>query len=273
MPYHFEKGPVLSVLENFLNGDQARAGSVLDGLRAGTALYSLGFLDSGAVQNPGDPVPLKDHVYQDWFGWAKDAAGAWQPRAPGANTPTTGYWTAYSGDVEHIVRCAVTRALEVSLGVPHVEPRHSSHPGSVPPCVPTRHWPIDILWKCAQAWFEGWVTWRATAGGGHVQLVLATPASGTPLLSDLRKGLPGYANPVGDGPNGNGSGSPTRTQGMWVVSHPNNVSTKHYVVTDSPSEDWSGWAIMPVITGTGDVVTWQLAEADGGVLPDGRNYT
>jgi hypothetical protein len=59
---------------------------------------------------------------------------------------------------------------------------------------------------------------------------------------------------------------------MWVISHPKNVATKHHIVTDSPSGDWSGLSIMPVIKGTGAVITWQLAEADGGVRPNGRPY-
>jgi hypothetical protein len=267
MPYHYEKGPVLSLLESYMNDDQARAGLLLDGLRAGTHLYQLGFLENPQTNDPNGVVSTEAHVYRDWFGWVEGPPGTWNPPAPaGGPLKPTGYWTAFNGDVEHIIRCAFTRALETSLGVPHVEPHPSYLPQPVVPCVPNRHWPIDVQWKCAQAWFEGWVMWRKTATGGHVDLVLAAPGTGAPLLSDLTAGKPGVANPPGQ------LGAATDPQGMWVVGHQKNLPTQYHIVTDLPSGDWSGFAIMPLIKGTGAVITWQLAEADGGVLPNGRVF-
>jgi hypothetical protein len=261
MPYHYEKGPVLSLLESYMNDDQARAGHLLDGLRAGTALYQLGFLEDAQTNNPGGGPSAEEHVYRDWFGW-EGVVGNWHPPAAVGGQPT-GYWTSFTGDVEHIVRCAFVRALEVSLGVTHVAPHPSYDPQPVPPCSPSRHWPIDVVWKCAQAWFEGWVMWRETASGGHVDLVLATPGTGAPLLTDLTAGKPGVKDPPGP---------VTDPQGMWVIAHQKNLPTQFHVVTDRPSGDWTGLAIMPLIKGTGAVITWELAEADGGVLPNGRPF-
>jgi hypothetical protein len=268
MPYHFEKGPKFSVLEDFLNGDQTRAAQKLDALRRGDPLASLGYLTADASQDNTSGVTLLEHVYKDWFGWT---GPPWttRPTFPQPPNPpkSTGYWTSYQGDVEKIVRLTFVRALEVSLGVPH------SPPGTlVAPCVPTRHWPIDITWKCAQAWFEGWVWWRRIgATDGVVLVVLATPGSGTPVLKDISAGKPGFKNPVGDGVDPTGSGV-TRGQGMWVISHERNDQSGPKKQVPSPAGDWPGYALMPVTRGLGAVITWALAEADGGVLPDGRSY-
>jgi hypothetical protein len=272
MPYHFEKGPKFSVLEDFLNGSRLRAAEKLEALRRGDPLDGLGYLTTPSAQTPPpSTTPLVQHVYKDWFGWiglpGDSPPGTPPVLPPPPNAPKpTGYWTTYQGDVEQIVRLTFIRALEVSLGVPH------DPPGT--PVVPTRHWPIDITWKCAQAWFEGWVWWRQIAAGvppeGVVILVLATPSTGTPLLRSIGSGLPGERNPGGDGTGPGGTG-PTRRQGMWVISHEGNEQT-FTRLTPSPTGEWGGTVNWPVTRGTGDVITWALAEVDGGVRPNGRAY-
>ncbi len=239
-------------------------------------MWTLDFLEAESAQNPYSSITLGQHVYKDWFGWTGAGGNlpppGTRPWPPPAGTPpkSTGYWTSYQGDVESIVRLTLIRALEVSLGVQH-------DPGGTP-VVPTRHWPIDITWKCAQAWFEGWVWWRRIGPSGVVILVFATPSSGTGVYKDIGAGKLGpanplgYRNPVGDRENLDGSGLDTRNQGMWVISHEGNDQSGFKRQVPSPSGDYPGVGILPVTRGVGDVITWALAEVDGGVLPDGRSY-
>ena len=168
MPYHLEKGPVLSVLEDVLRGPTAQVENILTRLRdPSVPLAEVGGLDSTTLNAPpypttGDRVA---HIEKDWFGYVVGT----QQQAPfnPLTNPTTGFWENYWGDVAGIVRETLTRAVEVALGLDHdAEP-----PG-------TRHWPIELFWKCPNPWFEGWVTWRhepSQPASGQVTVILATP--------------------------------------------------------------------------------------------------
>lgn len=81
MPYHLEKGPWLSVLEDYLNADAARSLATLAKLRSGAPLAETGFLETGVLDD--DPVYSTlerrvRHLNADWFGWQL-ADGAWSP--------------------------------------------------------------------------------------------------------------------------------------------------------------------------------------------------
>lgn len=89
------------------------------------------------------------------------------------------------------------RALELSLGT--VRPSQSN--GASPAAL--RRWPISYLVKCAQPWFEGWVTWNRSPGA--VQVVFCTP-------SDTGVNIPGTVLPpsvVSDNPLGYWNGKQT----------------------------------------------------------------
>jgi hypothetical protein len=172
MPYHLEKGPLLSVLDAFCNqGSKPRLQGALKALRRGDPLTSIGAFDSPNLFSPSLPWPfdqppsLVDHFNHHWLGH--------QALNGHTDGTQTGHWQNYIGPVEAIVRETLIRALELALGVPHL-------PSDLDP-VATRHWSIDFWWKCPQPWFEGWVTWRKTGDGtdlddGHVTVIFATPS-------------------------------------------------------------------------------------------------
>jgi hypothetical protein len=214
--------------------------------------------------------------------------------------PTTGWWHNYFGDVEGIMRRVLTRACEVALGLSHGQPL---------PAVTaiTRCWPIDFTLSCPAAWFEGWVCWRKTGPGvkeGHVAIHLIMPAhlhpnspDGNPM--DFRHPRDGgvlyspLAPPQKGGPDYLVEPSaPTGNYGMWVITHgahdmepallrvanqPDGSMTP--TVTTSmatgggqmPLPSWGlAYRGLPAANGTPELVCVQPAEADGGVLPQGR---
>ena len=82
MPYHLEKGPWLTILEDYLNGERGRSVEFLmelRGLRAGGGLMrDIAFLDSPALnsdlENP-TPEKRREHLGRDWFGGASNGNG------------------------------------------------------------------------------------------------------------------------------------------------------------------------------------------------------
>jgi hypothetical protein len=196
MPYHLEKGAALKEVERYLNKPLPARLDVLTHLRDGNQRLGSATLNKPALAgyNAGNLgagyANLLDYVRDRWFG---------------AN-PNSTYWLDYEGDVEGIVRLALIRAVEISLGVVH---------GDTPP-VATREWPIELLWHCSQRWFEAWVTWQTFPGGsGHVLVLLATPAhsggniTADPLHPEHIK--PNYAATEIVAP-------PYGLEGMWVVT-------------------------------------------------------
>jgi hypothetical protein len=157
MPYHLEKGPTIRLLEQHINGSAEDMRGMLDALRA-----SVGTLDwviegiPGLWDDPrfehsplGSGAAVQENLIRNWLGFEL-VGGAWQP----GNDLTTGYWVAYQGDVNEIVRSTLTWALEQSLGLAPGD----TGPGRDDP------WEIEIFWKCPTPWFEGWVVTRPVDG-------------------------------------------------------------------------------------------------------------
>jgi hypothetical protein len=255
MPYHLEKGPVLSVLEDLLGGTTAQLGALLGRLRdPNVDLAEVGGLDSTTLDVP--PYPTKAsrvaHIERDWFGFTPGTQQ--QPAfSLGANR-TTGKWESYYGDVAGIVRETMIRAIEVALGLDHDDPP----PG-------TRHWPIELFWKCPNPWFEGWVTWRHRPGHakrGQVTVVLATPGNGAVVLDDPRAGRAAVVNPA----------SPRGNQGMWIITHAGH--DRHVVPTTTATPP----GIVPLPTlgalfvGRPGITTVAPSLIDGGADPVGLPY-
>jgi hypothetical protein len=157
MPYHLEKGPTIRLLEQHLNGTADEMRAMLDGLRAspGSVAWVLtaipGLWDDARFNHSplGSGAAVRDNLLRDWFGF-EESGGAWVPEGG----DTTGYWIAYQGDVNEIVRRTLQWALEQSLGIAPGE----KGPGRDDP------WPIEIFWKCPSPWFEGWVVTRPVDG-------------------------------------------------------------------------------------------------------------
>lgn len=82
MPYHLEKGPWLTILEDYLNGERGRSLQFLTelrGLRSGGGLMrDIAFLDTPALDaDPDNPNPAarRKHLGEDWFGGDGNKAG------------------------------------------------------------------------------------------------------------------------------------------------------------------------------------------------------
>lgn len=248
MPYHLEKGPVLSVLESFCNDDRARLVQALDDLENGVPLADLGPFDDPHLVGPKRPVPyqngpqLRYHVYDHWL-------GRQQPGQTNLGPGPTGHWDSYTGPVEAIMRTTLIRAAQVALGIPGGKPS---------PATATRHWPIDFWWKCPQPWFEGWVTWRRLGLGerqGHVTVIFATPSDHGVVLRHPQQeadvdpqSVPTFL---------------TAEQGSWLVS-----AVDHGQMTVSrPAPGGRGDVQVAVVTtrdGT-DVATFAPHRGSGGI--------
>lgn len=287
MPYSMEKGPYLSVIEDFVNGDQTRAASALEGLRNGDPIADIGALDHPIPGSPYTPADLKKHINRDWFGLEPtlDASGSitgWQQQKafdPAAH-PSSGYWLHWYGEPEQVFREALVRALEVSLGL-----LRPGAPGTTGKAKPTRHWPVDLFWSCPHPWYEAWVSWRAQpqAKTGQVTVILNSPAhqaladskgehhSGELLNSPIRP--PSTASSRAMRPYEVDPDEATGRQGLWVVSQ-----TYHQSWTPTPGSyptppgEWRPPTLGAPIRSLGPVVTVAIAEIEGGVLPDGRPY-
>ncbi|HVN51681.1 MAG TPA: hypothetical protein VMT43_09625 [Acidimicrobiales bacterium] len=267
MPYHLEKGPILSVLESFANGGNSTSGTtrhnnmrkVLDRLRdPSIALTAVGGLDSTNLNGGAtNPWPTYDdrvaHIEQDWFGYTPGGVpqAAFNPSIP----HRTGFWINYHGDVEGIVRETLTRALEVALGVDHGQPSSGA----------TRYWRVELFWKCPNPWFEGWITWRAgsaSSADGQVTVIFATPGNGGWVYPDPCAGR----NPVVD------PASAQTDRGMWVITHRGHTE---YVVSTTV-ETPPGAVPIPTLgafwAGTAPLVTVAPSFGDGGGHDGGLPY-
>ena len=91
MPYHLEKGPIISVLEAFANGTAKELGVALTKLRNGDPLVEIGVVDSKTLKSKTFAYQwlLVHHINKHWLGMTK-TNGAWAPqRAFDPNQPAT----------------------------------------------------------------------------------------------------------------------------------------------------------------------------------------
>jgi hypothetical protein len=255
MPYHVEKAPTLSVLESFADDDQQLVNAV-SRLRAGDPLTETGFLDSVTLDHAPYPTLQARIAYlnEQWLGMTQDSSGDWVPQRPyGWGNWTTGGWARWYGDADTILRETFICAGEIALGVDHNDPLPD------PPVLGRR--PIQVLWKCSQEWFEGWVTWTPQI----VTVILATPGTGAMVWTD-----PDPYSPNSGPPDfGRDPSSYPPNYGMLVVSHEHNP--RGWVI-GGPSP--LGQIVLPfaVWHSQGEVITVVPAERDGGVLHQRRGY-
>jgi hypothetical protein len=268
MPYHLEKGPTLSVLEDYLD-DDARlvaainymrppplgpGGAIADMVSPGAVFLNSNNLNGGPNPTLADRVR---YINEEWLGMS-EVGGNWVPQGLfGPAHPTTRAWSRWYGDADSILRETFIRAGEMALGIDHDRPTPAL---PLPRGVRKR---IQILWKCAQPWFEGWVTWRPDS----VTVILCTPGSGAPVWTSPdpytpQPGPPDFKRDPGVYP---------PRFGMIVVTHEHNRPTLVPTTTGPTS---SGVVNQPfhVWVGRGPVIAVQTAERDGGVLHEGRPY-
>ena len=276
MPYYLEKGPPWSVVESVAGTSKRELYEQLlilrDKRRPITDLKA--FSSSTLNAGPDDTYPKRaGHFRRHWMGYTKGPKG-WrkQPSYKQAKAdavkkfgrpdvePWTGWWTGYFGDVEGILRETFSRAIEIALGIDH--DRDLAQPSRAP-----RLWPITIVMKCPTPWFEGWVTWRKLGTNGHVYVHLLIPNHyrANVLTSPLQgRNLPDFEidpqKAVGD-------------NGMWVISEqqktfcPPPASSSGTKTSEFPHP-----GLGPTWVGSGKVCVVNPAEADGGVLHDGRPW-
>ena len=116
MPYLLDKGPYFEVIEDLLSNRGKRI-EILGSLRGGAAL-ATSWASTRAVSSPTGRTPdyRVEHLNEDWFGMTNNAgARDWQKQP---NKFPTGFWRGYQGDPEAILRDAMKRTIEVSLGLP-----------------------------------------------------------------------------------------------------------------------------------------------------------
>ncbi len=275
MPFYLEKGPALSVIEDYLNGDVGRALDALRTIRIPkgrpgfTELWDLPVFDPDTLPRPPGMPSYRDDFRSNWCGY-QYRDGEWVEPDLDEND-NVGVWLSYAGRVEAITRQTFRTALEVSLGIGRDE--------AVPEAA-ERHWPLDLFWKCGQNWFEGWVTWRRheqPPGAGHVNVIFATPGDGSIVLdspidnSKVDKG-PSY-DPDVRSTRVPGTGEERRA-GMVVVTHRSNKLDHWKPPTAQRVEDGlevPRW-VSARFLGRGEIVVVSPSEADGGVLATPRPY-
>lgn len=285
MPYTTEKSPVFQVAETYANSTRQDALELLWALLDGDEPVSemAPILSTSLDFPPYVSADLRTaHVEEDWWGRTRRDDGTWEDQQPyhPKNNPTTGFWDHWYGDAESVFRETMIRALSVSLGIPRETeaqteelrggPRPRSMSGS-------RHWPISVLWKCPQPWYEGWIEFKEDGPGpreGHVTVVLSTPSHGVKLYnSPIRP--PGSSTVTSD-PFGAYELNPTEPkgpEGLWVVSHAYNwVVPKVLAVATAPGT-WAPPVLGAPVVSLGKVVCVAPAVGDGGVAPSGMAYT
>ncbi|HEY3140133.1 MAG TPA: hypothetical protein VGJ86_03340 [Acidimicrobiales bacterium] len=295
MPFQLEKGPIQRLIEQNINASRSEMRAMLHVLRQSEAADDIEWVNtllpelwnepafSRAPQGTG--VKVRDHIVKDWFGYELDPeTGKW---VKGAG-PDTGFWLAYKGDVDRIVRRALRWALELSLGVaPGDEGPGRQHP-----------WQIELFWKCLAPWFETWVVHRPVANSGLVSVFFVTPThrganiAESPIATSATASVTGVSHTVpSDEDDYEVLGEPhphdplhrprvhaiDRTHGTWVVTHHHHesgdvVSTTNLVGANNVGPtDFQDWGIPQLSRyhGKDAIVVVAPSMAAGGVKHDG----
>jgi hypothetical protein len=274
MPYYLEKGYTMSLLESAINDvSDEEVRTLFDMLSDETRrLTDTPFFDSPSLRfrevSPSEAVTewtpdrWKRHVDEHWFGLIDDTGASAAPRPAPSLEQATSWWIDYWGDdVEGIVRKSILLAIRTAYRVDDGQPL----PGS-----DVERWPIDFFWKCGQAWFESWVTWRRLPPDrGLVTVIFCTPAENTgnhflwwspiPATGDAQ----GKADPYDKGLTGLGEAK----AGMIVVTHTKNLPMGYgaHTINDEMMGRLAPPPIGTIYHGSGPVVAVQPSAPRGGV--------
>lgn len=158
MPFVYEKGPVWSFYDR-----QFAPGGVCGQVAARLELLNRlrqppngnGWADRFVEASGGHPTmkvlmpqDMEDHIRQDWF-------------TGGMPQPGRG-WLNWQSNPAELVCKGFARALEISLGVDHVDLVAGAVPDEelASEADATRCWPIEFWWLCPLPVFQCWVAWR-----------------------------------------------------------------------------------------------------------------
>jgi hypothetical protein len=172
MPYYIEKGPSLRLMESALNRPKEQREQLRQRICDESLPLEKWFLDdelwnTSPARKRSDEkgVKVEEDIARQWFGYTEEG-GKWvkKPPPPPAQEPT-GYWIAYRGEVDRIVRRTLCWALQISLGCDEAGLDDAGKPvkgngGRPDP------WDIELFWNCPANWFEGWVISRPIAPPG-----------------------------------------------------------------------------------------------------------
>jgi hypothetical protein len=269
MPYVVDKGPYFSVLEAKIADPQLRRDALTELRNPAVDLADLCAFESSTLDGPNPPGDGRtywdryDHFRWDWLG--QDGHSY--------------FWNGWrNGDPRSILRDAMQRAVEVSVGLEHNDPLPAG--GGF-----DRFWPIDFYWICQGPFFQCWVLWRRVSGPnpdlGHVTVLITTPAArGYPLNSQITRPSGGinaskdYASPPETQswyPPPPPAKRTTLDAGMWVVGHDDYSSQ----ILPSLTATSIGVIPLPGLVWTANnqnVVCVEPAEWEGGVLDAARGY-
>jgi hypothetical protein len=292
MPYTTEKSPVFQVVESYVNVDRPRLLQLLWDLLDGGDIASLDPVDSTTLDVAPyyTPALRRVHAKRDWWGYPEvppPGSKNYQPPQEPFNRrthPYSGFWNHWYGDAEKIFRETMIRAFSLSLGLPREDAATTEEFGGGPrppdlqntPGRDGQHWPITILWKCPEPWYEGWIEFQEWGSGrreGHVTVVLSTPAHGRPLYDTPVRPLSSVAN---DPYHAYELNPPDRRgpTGLWVVSHVLNYKwyPRRGPGVPSAPTSWGPPVLGAPVESLGAVVCVSPAVGDGGASPTGIPY-
>lgn len=330
MPYRWQKGPAWQMFELVLSApdpamrlEHKRA--VWKSLFDGVPLADL--LGKVSAERGGEPEgkPVADagwtadaaagqaeahrwarHLVEDWYGE--------DPRVDpkswfGNPTRGAGWWAAWERRPLKVVRRAMLRALQVSLGDDRKRKACARHDlDGLDPDDLDRNWPIELWWLCPVGTFQAAVTWRrhppdpslpdtgvvsvawmtpGTVNSDDVEPIARpqkpppyVPAPGSQchgLRSDL-KVVGGCAppktksvlNPVLEVPTAGLTAEHLKRRGSWIIGQ---RYTQPAQVSSPVGSSALGQGFKqpnPPVTSSGKVVTVEPSWPDGGVCEAGE---
>jgi hypothetical protein len=202
MPYTVAVGAELSKLTKYCRTPKNLTKSLLD-LRDPTINLPQ------CLKNAGAQPPIVKHFAVHWLGYDPTSMTPQDPFDP-ANPNNTGWWTAWYGQAEDVLRKTMIRAFEVALGLDAGDGVDTA----------SRCWPITFTWTCGSPMLQGWVHWwdfsyddTAPAADGIVNVIFSTPGTGQPLYATPRSpGGGATAEDYEENPAG-----ATGQYGLWVI--------------------------------------------------------
>jgi hypothetical protein len=172
MPKHLAKGRMLMAFEQRY---QTAALAALANLRNSGSTTEIASVLQLIYPNWNVPGPdqiaynaARQHFYDHWLG-----------RSDPPLKRTTGWWHAYKGDPEAVLREGLSRAIEVSLGLPHGVPLPL--PAGTQPRSPAL--PIEMFWICGLPKFEVYINWNQR----QVDVIVLTPGFSDPSLTPAQQ--------------------------------------------------------------------------------------
>lgn len=257
MPYTVAVGAELSKLTRYCRVQKNLERS-LDDLRSSLTLPEC-------FGNAGAHPAIVNHFAVHWLGYDPTTMTPQPPFNP-ANPDTTGWWTAWYGNAEDVMRKTMIRAIEVALGLNAGDPTVRA----------SRCWRMMFTWTCGSPMLQGWVHWwdfnldeAQPADDGIVNVIFSTPGNGQPLFATPKK--PGGGAGVGDYEE-NPAGA-TGEYGLWVIGE-GDMDVRQ---PGSPAFKNVGDASIPApwpnfFHTKGGAVAVSPAEVDGGMLHAGNTF-